>query len=216
MLHARLVLSPHPHARMVRVPREITLAVPGVVAVVTEADLPDGVSSQLLANEDVRYTGQPVAAVLAESEAAAVDGADRLGTAVEYEVLRAVLTPDEAMRDGAPLVAPDAEEDEEAQGHASVAAQQTQERTPSNASNRFHFTRGDVAQGFRDADVVVEQTYTTARLHQAYMEPHASIAVPDPAGRAVTVYTSTQGSSMCAARLQRRWGFHNRTYASSP
>ena len=78
MLHARLVLSPHPHARMVRVPREITLAVPGVVAVVTEADLPDGVSSQLLANEEVRYTGQPVAAVLAESEAAAVDGADRL------------------------------------------------------------------------------------------------------------------------------------------
>ncbi|OLD36194.1 MAG: xanthine dehydrogenase, partial [Armatimonadetes bacterium 13_1_40CM_3_65_7] len=207
MLHGRLILSPHPHARVVRVPREITLAVPGVVAVVTEADLPEGVSSQLLANEEVRYTGQPVAVVLAESEAAAVDGADRLGTAVEYEVLRAVLTPDEAMRDGAPLVAPDAEEDEEAQGHASVAAQQTQERTPSNVSNRFHFTRGDVAQGFRDADVVVEQTYVTARLHQAYMEPHASIAVPDPSGRAVTVYTSTQGQFYVRSETAEALGF---------
>ena len=207
MLHGRLVLSPHPHARVVRVPREIILAVPGVVAVVTEADLPEGVSSQLLANEEVRYTGQPVAAVLAESEAAAVDGADRLGAAVEYEVLRAVLTPDEAMRDGAPLVAPDAEEDEEAQAHATVAAQQTQERTPSNVSNRFHFTRGDVAQGFRDADVVVEQTYTTARLHQAYMEPHASIAVPDPAGRAVTVYTSTQGQFYVRSETAEALGF---------
>src|SRR2546426_4298410 len=96
MLHARLVLSPHPHARMVRVPREITLAIPGVVAVVTEADLPDGVSSQLLANEEVRYTGQPVAAVLAESEAAAVGGADPLRTGGRDQGLPAVLTPGEA------------------------------------------------------------------------------------------------------------------------
>src|SRR5439155_52133 len=83
------------------VPREIALAVPGVAAVVTEADLPEGVSSQLLADDETRYTGQPVAAVLAETEAAAVDGADRLAAAVEYEVLPAVLTPAEAMRDGA-------------------------------------------------------------------------------------------------------------------
>src|SRR2546426_10377143 len=66
MLHARLVLSPHPHARVVRVPRDITLAVPGVVAVVTEADFPDGGSSQLLANEGGRENGPPVAAGLAE------------------------------------------------------------------------------------------------------------------------------------------------------
>src|SRR3989449_11555839 len=68
MLHARLVLSPHPHARMVRVPREITLAVPGVVAVVTEADLPACVSSQVLAHEEVRDNRQPGAAGPAEGE----------------------------------------------------------------------------------------------------------------------------------------------------
>src|SRR3989442_3821566 len=104
MLHGRLVLSPHPHARVVRVPREITLAIPGVVAVVTEADLPEGVSSQLLANEEVRYTGQPVAGVLAESEAAAGDGADRLRTAGGDERLPAVVKPGQAHRDGAPPV----------------------------------------------------------------------------------------------------------------
>src|SRR5256886_14390701 len=93
MLHARLVLSPHPHARVVAVPREIALAVPGVAAVVTEADLPEGVSSQLLADDETRYTGQPVAAVLAETEAAAVDGADRLAAAVEYAVLPAAASP---------------------------------------------------------------------------------------------------------------------------
>src|SRR2546426_12743543 len=93
MLHARLVLSPHPHARVVAVPREIALAVPGVAAVVTEADLPEGVSSQLLADDETRYTGQPVAAVLAETEAAAGDGADRLAAGVEDEGPPAGLAP---------------------------------------------------------------------------------------------------------------------------
>src|SRR3989475_11737865 len=57
MLHGRLVLSPHPHARVVRVTREIILAVPGVVAVVTVADIPEGDSSHLSANAEGRYTG---------------------------------------------------------------------------------------------------------------------------------------------------------------
>src|SRR2546428_11681585 len=64
MLHGRLVLSPHPHARVLRVPREIILADPGVVGVVTEAVLPEGVSRPFLAHEDVRCTGQPVGAAL--------------------------------------------------------------------------------------------------------------------------------------------------------
>src|SRR5438876_679817 len=166
MLHARLVLSPHPHARVVAVPREIALAVPGVAAVVTEADLPEGVSSQLLADDETRYTGQPVAAVL---------------------------TPAEAMRDGAPLVVEHMEEDNEAAAHATVSAGTVKETLPRNVASRYHFTRGDIAQGVREADVLIERTYTTGRLHQAYMEPHATIAAPDPGTETVTVYTSTQG-----------------------
>src|SRR2546428_11028798 len=71
MLHGRLILSPHPHARVVRVIREITLAVPGVVAGVTEADLPQSVSSQVLGQEEGRDTRQPGAGGLGERESAA-------------------------------------------------------------------------------------------------------------------------------------------------
>ncbi|MBI2973346.1 MAG: xanthine dehydrogenase family protein molybdopterin-binding subunit, partial [Armatimonadetes bacterium] len=79
MLYARLLLSPHPHARVTRLRKDDALAVPGVVAVITEGDLPDGVSSKIMVDGDeTRYTGQPVAAVLAESEEAAADGLERL------------------------------------------------------------------------------------------------------------------------------------------
>ncbi|MDR7587830.1 MAG: xanthine dehydrogenase family protein molybdopterin-binding subunit [Armatimonadota bacterium] len=196
MLHARLVLSPHPHARIRRIPREVALAVPGVEAVVTEADLPAGVGSRMMARDEVRYAGQPVAAVLAESEAAAADGAERLAAAVEYEVLPAVLTPEDAMRDGAPLVAPEAEaeEDDEEAGHATLAAEETAATAPSNVATRYRFTRGNIEEGFRQAAVVIERTYRTSRLHQAHLEPHATAAAVDPASGVVTVYSSTQGS----------------------
>src|SRR2546422_8607343 len=102
MLHARLVLSPHPHARVVAVPREIALAVPGVAAVVTEADLPDGVSSQLLADDETRYTRQPVAVVLAETEAAAGVGARPPAAAGAVQGPPAAAAP----RPGMPVRAP--------------------------------------------------------------------------------------------------------------
>src|SRR5574337_1027837 len=76
MLFARLVLSPHPHARVVRIPVAIARQVPGVVAVLTARDLPAGVTHKIMAGEETRYTGHPVAVVLAETEAAATDGAD--------------------------------------------------------------------------------------------------------------------------------------------
>ncbi|MBI2247793.1 MAG: xanthine dehydrogenase family protein [Armatimonadetes bacterium] len=197
MLYARLLLSPHPHARIARLRKDDALAVPSVVAVITEDDLPNGVSSKMMVDGDeTRYTGQPVAAVLAESEEAAADGLERLAATLEYDVLPALLTPAQAMADGAPLVAEDAEEDdedEEAQAHATVTAVEVKERKPSNVANRYRFTRGDIAQGFRDADLIVERTYVTGRLHQAYMEPHATLAAIDPVTAAVTVYTSTQG-----------------------
>lgn len=192
-LYGRLLLCPHPHARIMRLRKEDALAVPGVVGVFTEGDLPEGVSSKLMADGEARYTGQPVAAVLAESEVAATDAAERLAESVEYEVLPAVLNLSDAMAHGAPLVAEDSEEDEEAQAHATVSAGGVKESKPSNVASRYHFTRGDVAQGFREADIIVERTYTTPRLHQAFLEPHASVASIDPVTGAITVYTATQG-----------------------
>lgn len=193
MLSARLLLSPHPHARVTRLPKEKALQVPGVVAVITEDDLPEGVSSEILAGDEPRYTGQPVAVVLAETEAAAADGLEQLAAAVEYEVLPAVLNPREAMADGAPLVSEDAEDDEEAQAHATVTAGEVEEGKPGNVASRYNFSRGDVGQGFAEADLVIERTYVTARLHQSYLEPHATAAAVDPVTGVVTVYTATQG-----------------------
>lgn len=193
MLHARLVLSPHPHARVVRIPTDVAQQVPGVVAVITASDLPQGVVHKTMAEKETRYTGQPVAIVVAETEAASADGAERLAPEVEYEVLPAVLTPAEARREGAPLVAPGMEEDASAAAHATVSAGVATEALPRNVANRYQFKRGDVAQGFREADAVVERTYATSRVHQSYMEPHATVAAPDPWTGAVTVYTATQG-----------------------
>jgi CO/xanthine dehydrogenase Mo-binding subunit len=195
MLYARLLLSPHPHGRVTRIRKEDALGVAGVVAVLMEEDLPDGVSINLLAADgEARYTGQPVAVVLAESEAAAADGLERLAASVEYQVLPAVLTPKEAMADGAPQVSEDDdEEDEEAQAHAGEAAGEGEKGPPGNVSNQYHFRRGDVTAGFSQADVVVEHTYSTGRLHQAYLEPHATVAVLDAINGVVTVHTATQG-----------------------
>ena len=81
LLHARLVLAAEAHGRIERIDRESALAVPGVVAVLTAADLPivDGVAGRVgepLAREEIVFSGQPVALVVAESEAAATDGVD--------------------------------------------------------------------------------------------------------------------------------------------
>ncbi len=206
MLYARLVASPQPHARIVRMDLTMARSLPGVVAVVTEGDLPDGVSSDLLANGETRYTGEPVAVVVAESASAAADAVERLTETVEYEVLPAVLDPRAAMSDDAPVVSADDEEDEEAGGHATVSAGTVAEHTPKNVSAKYHFTRGDVEAGFRDADIVVEHTYTTSRLHQSYLEPHASVATIEPVTGAVTVYTATQGQFFVRSHVARSLG----------
>jgi len=196
MLYARLLLSPHPHARLTRMRKEDALSVSGVVAVVTEEDLPDGVSSNLMARGgEARYTGQPLAVILAESESAAADGLELLAASVEYDVLPAALTPEDAMADGAPLVSEESDnnDDEEAQARAGEAAGEGTKSPPGNISNRYHFTRGDIAAGFGEADVVIEHTYATGRLHQAYLEPHATVATLDTINEIVTIHTATQG-----------------------
>jgi len=106
LLHARLVLSTEAHARIRGIDREEALAVPGVVAVLTAGDLPiksvgNDRTAEPLAREEVVFAGQPVAIVVAESEAAAEDGTEVL--VVDYESLAAIVDVEEAMRPGAAL-----------------------------------------------------------------------------------------------------------------
>lgn len=197
MLHARLVVSPYAHARIRHIDTQEALAVPGVVAVLTARDLPiahdDGTrKGQPLAREEVLFHGHPVAVVLAESEAAAEDGAERVR--VDYEPLPALLDPLEAMRPQAPLVRHQrAAVSEEVQMHATVGGEQAaeEETLPPNVSNRVHYQRGDVAQGFREADVIVEATYRTQWAHQTSIEPQVAVAWLDPLGT-LTIWSSTQ------------------------
>ncbi len=198
MLYARLVTSLYAHANVRRIDAARALAVPGVVAVLTAKDLPDIAPSSrsrlLLTRGRVIFAGQPVAMVLATSEAAAEDGVHQV--AVAYEPLPAAITMDEALAEGAPLVWPDGvpsgAEDAGAHG-ADVGGSQRDEKKVGNVAERASYTRGDVAAGFAEADAIVERIFTTPMVHQSALEPQAVIAEPDPVTGGATLWASTQG-----------------------
>ncbi len=188
MLHGKLLRSPHPHARIVRLDTSKAKALKGVVAVVTSQDVPVQAPGKtpaprhiLFASDKVLFHGQPVAAVAATTSEIA-EAAVRL-IEVEYEVLPPVMDVLDAMRPDAPLLYSDLHTD--SLGGRSPA--------PTNIALQVEFERGDVAAGFEEADVVVERTFRTQTIHQGYMEPRAAVAEADMDGK-VTVWASSQGS----------------------
>ncbi|MBA2451291.1 MAG: xanthine dehydrogenase family protein [Chloroflexi bacterium] len=200
LLHARLVLSPYANARIVAIDAEEARRVPGVVAVLIAADLPlvepDSPSRKrdFLARELAVYCGHPVAAVLAETAAAAEDAVPLVD--VEYEPRAAALDLLQALEAESPLARANAPrgESEEAQMHATTSVgeeEDEEEDLPPNVSSSLHFKRGDVEAGFREADAVVERSFRTSMVHQAYIEPQVSLAQVDVLGN-LTIYTSTQ------------------------
>ncbi|MFL5698865.1 MAG: xanthine dehydrogenase family protein molybdopterin-binding subunit, partial [Ktedonobacteraceae bacterium] len=214
MLHLRPVLSPYAHARIVAIDTAAALQVPGVVAVLTADDLPtrdkpiNSRHSAVLAKERVLFRGQPVVAVVAESEAAANDGAQAV--VVDYEPLPAVVDALAALADGAPVIWPNGLPKEGADltaQHAAVDKQtDEQEKAPSNIHGENHFARGDIEQGLKEADLVIERTYKTPIVHQSYLEPHAAVAEPGPLGASITLYTSTQGQFIVRNETARLLG----------
>jgi len=177
MLHATVVWSEHPHARVRRIDTSPAEAVPGVVRVLTYRDVPVNeyginIPDQpvLVAEGDkVRWLGDRIAIVVGESERAAEE-ARRL-VQVDYEPLPVVSDPREAMQPGAPRVHP--------------------ERGESNVLHNIRIRKGDVAQGFAAADVVIEGTYVTPHVEHAYLQPEAGLGYIDDEGR-VTVVAAAQ------------------------
>ncbi len=196
LLHVQLVLSHTASGRIRRIDAQAALAVRGVVDVVKGADLgalnnpgPD----LPLAVDRVFYVGQPVAAVVAESEAAAADAAALVE--VEYEETPAVVQPSQAIRPEAATVLDEDEtaSEEDASIHgASAAADETPMDRPRNVSGVAHMTRGDADAALKSADVVIAATYEIGRAHQSFMEPHVSLVRPEPDG-GLTIWSSTQG-----------------------
>jgi CO/xanthine dehydrogenase Mo-binding subunit len=198
MLHCRLVLSPHAHARLRRINGQAAVALPGVVGVYAARDLPLAKTDPAdrnrcpLALDRVQFVGHPVAAVVAETEAAAEDGAALVE--VDYDEMAASVEPLGAMAMDAPRVrvAEGGSGEEALAMHgAGGAAQSVKETTGPNVSSTTHFSRGDVAKGFAESTAIVERTYTTSMVHQGYLEPRAAVASVEPTGQ-LTVWTTTQ------------------------
>lgn len=208
-LYARPVGSPYAHARIAGIDKAAALAVPGVVAVLTAHDLPIARDEQgnpvkvPIAFDEALYAGHFVALVLAESDAAAQDGAALVE--VEYEPLEVVNTLDQALDRNGPRVRlmEQVGTEDEAGMHNADAAQEVEADTedlPPNVSNSIHFSRGDVEQGFAAADEVVDLTFDSLTVHQGYIETQAALAAVDPLGD-MTVYTSTQAAFHCRTRV---------------
>jgi xanthine dehydrogenase molybdenum-binding subunit len=167
-LWAKLVRSPYPHARIVSIDTSKALALSGVHAVVTGADLPPKtrwgrrtIDVQVLAQGEALFAGEQVAAVIGDDEEIAQRGANLVE--VTYEELPAVTDAVEALKDGAIIVHPDIME---FQGLVHPLDK------PTNAVVTEEWSKGDADTGFKDADLVIENTYTTPTVHQVYMEPH--------------------------------------------
>jgi CO/xanthine dehydrogenase Mo-binding subunit len=199
MIVGHVVRSPHAHARIRSIDTSAALALPGVRAVVTAADLPDlpsevstggeapinfrHVSLNVMARDKVLYEGHAVAAVASTSPAIAAEAAALVK--VDYEVLPHVIDVLDAMREDAPVL------------HEDLFTNGVEPK-PAKASNiaaRTGFTLGDTAKGFAEADIVLEREYSTAAVHQGYIEPHAAVASFAADGMA-TIWCSSQGQFM--------------------
>jgi CO/xanthine dehydrogenase Mo-binding subunit len=177
-LWGRHLRSPHPHARIVSIDPSRARALPGVRSVITAADVPAkklgrSISDyEVLCSERVRYVGDPVAAVAADTQEIAE--AALMLIDVEYEELPFVNDPIAAMRPEAPEI------------HSHVREYQGFPEVPEDLHNVCSYVaskRGDLEKGFSEADIIVENTYTTQLMHQGYIEPHASVVQIAPDGR---------------------------------
>lgn len=205
LLHARPVLAAEAHARLIGVDGSAALEIPGVVAVLTANDLPlkggSGRVAEPLAREEVVWSGQPVALVIAESDAAAEDGARAVW--VEEEPLPAVLDLEAAMAEGADparVTEVAGGGDGGAGAHGAGGGEETAEELPVNVAVRMRLNNGDVEAGFARADAVVSGRFRTNWIHQAYIEPQSTLAWVDPDGMLV-VHSSTQGAFMARQGL---------------
>ena len=173
VLHARLVLAAEAHGRIVSIDGDAALALPGVVAVLTADDLPiaDGVGGRLgepLAHTEVVFAGQPVAMVIAETEAAATDGVDAV--LVEIDPLPAALDVEAAMAPGAPLALLDAraaatEGDASAHGGGGGEEATGDEELSDNVSGQQRLAAGDVDGALASADAAVAARLSTSWVY---------------------------------------------------
>ncbi|MBE9569744.1 MAG: molybdopterin-dependent oxidoreductase [Proteobacteria bacterium] len=191
MLYGKVLRSTVPHAKILNIDTGKALKLPGVRAIITGKDFPWGLKYGFtaitrdqtpLAQDKVRYIGDEVAAVAAIDEDIAEEALDLIK--VEYEELPAVFDPFEAMKEGAP---------------------QLHDHVENNISAQHHSAFGDVEKGFRESDLVREDEFTTQAIKHGFLEPHASVALWDPSGKA-TLWANKQSPYIVYRKLAMALG----------
>ena len=210
LLYGKVLRSPHAHARIKSIDTSRAAAHPGVRAVVTAADIqqPSGRASELaegamvnykflsnnvLADGKALYKGHAIAAVAAASAHAAEEALKLI--AVDYEVLPPVMDAKDAMQPDAPLVHERLAGMTTAAIRAGGVLDDDDPQNGTNIANHFEFKLGDLDQGFKDADVIVEKETATVAVHQGYIEPHCGTAQWHEDG-SLTIWSSSQGQFM--------------------
>ena len=192
MAHGKILRSPYAHARLLRVDASRAEKLPGVFAVITREDQTRlamfGAAYKdqtIVAVDKARYAGDPVAAVAAVDEATADQALELIE--VDYEELPAVTSIEEALAPGAALVHDAAASGGELMGQR---YETPKEFSGTNLCYRFSYAKGDVEEGFRQADHVFEDTFTFPRVQHFSMEPHATVAYVE--GDRITLWSGTQ------------------------
>lgn len=212
MLYGKILRSPHAHALIKRIDTSRARQLEGVRAVVTAADLPEvrpgttfpmgevpvdlyGIALLGMARDKALFHGHPVAAVAAVDPWIAEEALSLID--VEYEVLPVVVDVLDAMKPDAPLLDPNLRTRD-------MLRREISDR-PTNIAMKAEFGRGDVEEGFAEADVVIENEYVVGQAHQGYIEPQACVAKVESDGH-ITVWTSSQGSFTIQRQLAAVFG----------
>ncbi len=188
-LWGKILRSPYPHARIKSIDTSKAWKVPGVKAIVTGKDEPEHYQGKsirdipVLCWDKVRYIGDKVAAVAAESRDAAEEAINLID--VDYEELPAVFDVLEAMNPGAPVLHDNAPAYDGAPAEIMAPA-------GGNVLNKLTFGKGDIEKGFAEADLVLEHTFRMPIHHQGYLEPQSFLVKIDDDGT-VNAWASTKG-----------------------
>lgn len=200
MLHGAVHQSPHAHARILGYDLSAAQAIPGVRAIVTGDDLDDHrrmgafiKDEHALAKGRVRYVGEPVVAVAADTETIARQAAAAI--VVNYEELSAALSPEEALAPEAAVI------HEEAAAYIKVFDTGTQ----GNLCSRTSFREGDIEQGWRDSDRIFEAHYETQPQAHVSIEPCGALAEIDASGR-ITLWSANQSVFRVQANVSESLG----------
>jgi CO/xanthine dehydrogenase Mo-binding subunit len=193
MAYGKILRSPFPHARLVRLETRKAEKLPGVHTVLTREDFAGlnfyyGAAYKdqpIVAVDKVRYVGDAVAAVAAVDEATAEEAVSLIE--VEYEELPAVSNLEEALKIGAPLVHDSSSAAGELHGYYYAASKKFQ---GTNICYHFGYAKGDVAEGFKKSAYIFEDTFTFPRVQHYSMEPHTTVAHFE--GERITLWASTQ------------------------